>query len=333
MEQIGKRREFTIGKIKKLKKHLSRSDNFLGSNACVYSTGSFGRHEAGENSDLDVFIVSRPISICNGSSIEQASALRLLDEICLKAALIKATKELSIKEFDGDGRYLVHYTTHDLIANLGSPDDDAANTFTARLLLLLESAPLAGEEVYGAIIDDVIGAYWKDYNDHKHNFVPAFLANDILRLWRTFCVNYEARTNSDTTEKNIKRRQKNYTLKHSRLLTCFSGLLFLLATFKINKTVRPDDVKRMVSLSPTGRLEWMLREGKLSDASNEISDILERYERFLVAKSDDNKFRQMFETSEDTKQNMADAQAFSESVFIAINKIGENNIFHRLLLV
>jgi hypothetical protein len=55
--------------------------------------------------------------------------------------------------------------------------------------------------------------------------VPAFLANDILRIWRTFCVNYEARTETEPAEKKAKRKLKNYKLEHSRLLTCYSALL------------------------------------------------------------------------------------------------------------
>jgi len=113
------------------------------------------------------------------------------------------------------------------------------NTFTARLLLLLESSPLIGESVYQQITNDVIVAYWKDYEGHKSDFMP-IPANDILRMWRTFCVNYEARTQS-AQRRDGKRRLKNYKLKHSRLLTCYSALLYLLAVFSKNKTVSPTD--------------------------------------------------------------------------------------------
>jgi hypothetical protein len=75
---------------------------------------------------------------------------------------------------------------------------------------------------YKHVIEEVIAAYWRDYDDHKNEFVPAFLANDILRLWRTFCVNYEARTSTDPPHQRAKRRLKNYKLKHSRLLTSYS---------------------------------------------------------------------------------------------------------------
>jgi hypothetical protein len=118
--------------------------------------------------------------------------------------LIEMTRELRIPEFSGDGRYLVHYSVDDFTETLGTPEDDVTNTFTARLLLLLESRVLLEESVYRDVTEEVIAAYWRDYEDHKTDFMPAFLANDILRLWRTFCVNYEARTERVPDDERLK---------------------------------------------------------------------------------------------------------------------------------
>ena len=106
----------------------------------MYATGSFGRGEASSFSDLDLFIVGR--------SIDKRRALGNLDEICIKADLIDVTLELNIPEFSGDGAYLASYEILKLVNELGTPQDDAHNTFTARLLLLLESRALIGEPVY-----------------------------------------------------------------------------------------------------------------------------------------------------------------------------------------
>src|SRR5205807_2008244 len=128
-----------------------------------------------------------------------------------------------------DGQYLVHYTVDELKDTLGKPEDDSNNTFTARLLLLLESRPLLAEDIYSESIELVVDSYWRDFARHEKDFMPSFLANDILRLWRTFCVNYEARTKSEDVSQRAKRRLKNFKLKHSRLLTCYSGIVYLLA--------------------------------------------------------------------------------------------------------
>jgi hypothetical protein len=54
---------------------------------------------------------------------------------------------------------------HDFTKTLGTPEDDVTNTFTARLLLLLESCSLVEEAVYKEVIEEVIAAYWRDYED------------------------------------------------------------------------------------------------------------------------------------------------------------------------
>jgi predicted nucleotidyltransferase len=170
--------EWTSSRIEQLQATLSEAEKRSAGKACVYATGSFGRGEANPHSDLDLFIVGK-------ADGQGKRVLKRLDEICIKADLIEATRELKIPEFSGDGRYLEHYTVQELTRTLGTPDDDSINTFTARLLLLLESCPLLERAVYDEI-SEVIVAYWRDYEDHKNEFMPAFLANDILRLWRTY---------------------------------------------------------------------------------------------------------------------------------------------------
>lgn len=270
---IQRRRQETDERLSKIKISLGDAARLAEDKACVYATGSFGRGEAGQYSDLDLFIVGRTE---NGRR-----ALSNLDEICIKADLVEATRRLKIPDFSGDGEYLVHYEIAQLIKELGTPRDDAYNTFTARLLLLLESHPLIGDAVYDEAIDNVIAAYWRDFEDHKNNFIPAFLSNDILRLWRTFCVNYEANTRTEPLEKKIKRRIKNYKLKHSRLLTCYSALTYLLAVYMERDTVTPKDVQEMVKMRPTERLETLSTQRRFPTAQAKICELLGRYEEFL----------------------------------------------------
>ena len=131
------------------------------------------------------------------------------------------------------------------------------NTLTARMLMLLESKWLVGEETYNKAIEQVVEKYFRDFPNHQSEFVPAFLINDILRMWRTFCVNYEFyRKDGDSREKI-----KNLKLKFSRMLTCYSGIIYLLAIFSKNGTVLPSDVQTMVRVSPTERLEAITVEG------------------------------------------------------------------------
>jgi hypothetical protein len=264
----------------------------------------------------------------------EGSLLKRLDEICIKAELINAIRELNVPEFSGDGQYLTHYSVHDLTKTLGTPEDDVMNTFTARLLLLLESRALVGEAVYREIIEDVVAAYWRDYEDHKTDFMPAFLANDILRLWRTFCVNYEARTARVPEEKKAKGKLKNYKLKHSRLLTCYSAILYLLAIYGRQQTVTPKEAVAMIDLTPTERLEWLLGQPDLTRAHAKVTELLGHYERFLRATNNEEKeLIRKFMDTETSQSHMKDAYKFGDILFEVLTSIGSENRFHRLLVI
>jgi predicted nucleotidyltransferase len=321
-EILKRRRTETASRIEELRSRLQEAEKLLANKACVYVTGSFGRGEAGTFSDLDLFIA--------GKNSGDDRLLSPLDEILVKADLIEAVRSFGIPDFSGDGEYLDHYSVTELVGTLGTPEDDVSNTFTARLLLLLESRPLLESKVYQDVIAPVVTAYWRDYQDHKNEFVPAFLANDILRLWRTFCVNYEARTSTDPPAKKAKRKLKNYKLKHSRLLTCYSALLYLLFVYSKRKTVSPTDVIDMIKLMPTERLEWLQGETHLG----KIEDLIRCYEAFLEeTNAAEAELIDRFLDREKSRQYFKAANQLGDLVFEVLETIGDANRFYRLLVV
>lgn len=329
-ELLERRRRETRTRLELLRKELDDADSIAAGRACVYATGSFARGEASGHSDLDLFIV--------GLGTVEERQLRKLDETCLKAALIGVTRKFGIPDFSGDGEYLRHYTVDELVGSLGSAQDDATNTFTARLLLMLESHPLLGEETYDIAIDAVLSAYWRDYADHDQSFMPAFLANDVLRIWRTFCVNYEARTTTEPAEKKAKRKLKNYKLKHSRLLTCYSALAELLAVFKQEGTVSPAAAKAMIRRSPTERLEWLKSYPGSTVAGACADALLAKYEQFLTeTDASEQELVERFLDPETGRRLFAEAYAFGDQMFALLEAIGrdghEASRFYRLLLV
>lgn len=326
-DYLTSRRGATDARLERLRHDLQAAQTIAGDRACVYLTGSFARGEASAHSDLDLFIM--------GKGTEEKRALRRLDEICIKADLIETTRKHGIPDFSRDGEYLVHYTVNALTGTLGSQQDDASNTFTARLLLLLESRPLLGKPVYDETIQDVVAAYWGEFADHKNNFVPGFLVNDILRLWRTFCVNYEARTSRDPAEKKAKRKLMNYKLKHSRLLTCYSALAYFLALFADKGTVSPVDALAMVRLSPTQRLEWLLSAPGVVDAAKvKVHELLAAYEVFLrrTDASEDSLIHQFMDPSA-ASEPFAPANQFGEKIYELTQLLGRDTRLHRLLTV
>ena len=100
MGELARRRSETIGRIGELRSRLTEAEAVAKDKACVFATGSFGRREASPYSDLDLFIVGKRDGRPGPGGIE-GSVLKGLDEICIKADLIKATRELKIPEFSG----------------------------------------------------------------------------------------------------------------------------------------------------------------------------------------------------------------------------------------
>jgi predicted nucleotidyltransferase len=324
-ELLNQRRSSTDQRILSLQEALKEAETLCGDLACVYAIGSYGRGEAGKHSDLDLFMA--------GGGTKEKRALSRLTEIRIKADLIEVTEKQGYPPFSGDGEYLEHYTIGELTNSLGTPEDDATNTFTARLLWLLGRSIL-GKSVYQKLTDDVIGAYWGDYEKYKNSFKPAFLVNDILRMWRTFCVNYEARTSREPAEKNAKRKIKNYKLKHSRLMTCYSGLLYLLAVYKMNETVTPVDAKTMVTLSPTQRIEWLATQEAFANAHEKLRELMVCYEKFLQ-KTDISETDLISIFLDKTKRTeyLKDDEFFGDLMSDVLQLVGENNSLYRLLIV
>ena len=131
-----------------------------------------------------------------------------------------------------------------------------------------------------------------------------------------------------------KGKLKNYKLKHSRLLTCYSAILYLVAVHEANGSVHPQDARDMIALTPTGRLEWLKQQSYLSDAYEVLDKLLEQYEQFLAVTSvAEEELLKRFMDKEISKRYMEAAYQFGDLVFDALTCIGKRSRFHRLLVV
>lgn len=148
------------------------------------------------------------------------------------------------------------------------------------------------------------------------------------------CVNYEARTERSPDEKRIKRKTKNYKLKFSRMLTCYSALLYLLAIYQRDGTVSPADARVMTSLSPTKRLEWLLAQHAVAHAHEDIRDLLAQYENFLAITCVGEKdLIKQFTNRDVGRRHIAEASKFGDAMFRALMEIGNESALHRLIVV
>jgi predicted nucleotidyltransferase len=331
---LKKARSESTGRFEALRTELSEAERLIAGRACVYATGSFGRLEAGPLSDLDLFIVVTTQHSDKGK-IRQLDGI---EEIKLKYHLITAVERQGIAKFDAGGRYLESHGIEDFVLALGSRNDDFQNTLTGRLLLLLESRPLLGGDIYDRLLNDVVNAYFLDYPANKTKFVPSFLINDILRMWRTFCVNYEF----DRKKGNDDIKIKNLKLKFARMITCYSAILYLLSRHVGAGSVSPEDVKAMVALTPTERLEQLQRGSCLADPDAQsifaarIDRVIGEYSRFLelTHRPKEHVLAEYREQAANWKMSSYRfGQEFAEAVAMLGTSKGEFDGLYRMILI
>lgn len=268
--------EFCEKQLEKLKRKIEASEIIQSrSDFCIYTTGSYARQEAGENSDLDLFF------IYENSEDKFPKIIKTL----IDSELIKICNDMRLPEFSGDGEYLEIHNIKEIYKELGSRNDDYTNFFTARMLLLLESKSIHNKDLYDKIIKNTVQRYYVDFATHKHDFLPVFLVNDIIRFWRTMCLNYEHNRSSkinpsDTKEiKELKKNKahvKNLKLKFSRKLMCFS---FLLSILYEEGVLNKNKIIDIVNRSPLERLKYLSQTHP--NLNDNITKIYDLYSWFL----------------------------------------------------
>lgn len=188
-------------------------------------------------------------------------------KILIDSELIRVSRQLDFPPFSNDAQYLEIHSLKEMLDKLGGPEDDFKNFFTARMLLLLESRPVFGEMTYQRILTSIIGAYFRDYHDHTGDFRPLFLVNDILRFWKTLCLNYENKRNRpEDREKKNKHHVRNLKLKFSRLLICFSTIIPLV----VSRSSSPEDILRLTDVSPLDRILNLVNNDKQERIYNQL---------------------------------------------------------------
>lgn len=239
----------------------------------VFCAGSLARNEAGDKSDLDLFITAN----------DDGGSFGRLFRFGLFWKLMELNRELEYPPFSNDGEYLEIHGMKELKSGTGSRFDDSKNLFTARILLILESQYLANENIYREHRREVIEHYYRDRDRNgMERFRPLFILNDLLRYWRTVCLNYEERRH-DT---NRPFRKKNVNLKFSRKLTIFGTVLPLV--------MQPIDssemFEKLCEKTPLERLAMGLDLLGNADLKKRWSGILDICEEFLSWKEKPEEF-------------------------------------------
>lgn len=239
----------------------------------VLVCGSYARREAAGPSDVDYFLVPREESEDNQRHINDINSI---------------ITQLGLKLPSSGGPFARLRTRESIIENIGGAYDSNDN-ITQRMLLLLEGDWLFNEEGFRKLRREILSTYLRgDIPEHQ---VALFLLNDIIRYWRTICVDYEYKT----TEEDKPWAIRNIKLVFSRKLLYASGLFSVALTADMSKEKK---IERLEELFDEPPLERIVRI--CGRAATER--MLRCYEAFLDCISDD-KSRRHLEQLEGSERN------------------------------
>lgn len=205
----------------------------------VAVAGSLGRMEACPLSDVDYIILSYEPTQNVVGDLEQ---------------LRSVVAELELSGPKPGGVFSTQSSLHELIDNVGTASENLS-LLARRVLLLVESQPVFRDDNFQIALDAVFDRYAAQVmREPSKHFV--FLLNDLIRYFRSVCVNYE----STFWRENEKWPIRNLKLRHSRVLM-YAGLLVLIgAASGRDSSHRIGYIRDRLHLTPLERLAVVYAE-------------------------------------------------------------------------
>jgi hypothetical protein len=244
--------------------------------------GSWGRAEVTSGSDDDYMVlvqgdkrdVVRP-------SIEQ-----------LKAVLNRAPSD--------QGPFGKPVFSDRMVKRIGLERDKNSN-LSRRMLFLLESVCATNEEVYDAVRDELVGDYLdKSVRDYQ---TPRFLLNDVIRYWRTICVDFAGKEREGSGKWGI----RNAKLRTSRKILFAGGLLPVFECAWLEKREMSEFLHHQLQMPPTDRIAEAFLKHHAADSGGRA---LGAYDDFLGLLND-SACREELEAV--TREQAETSRSFSEA--------------------
>jgi hypothetical protein len=308
----------------------------IGDHTTFILTGSGGRGEMTEGSDIDGYVVR-----VHGEPDPEHDQLLL-------AATRAALEELKLPELDRGGEFLAMTTASSLVDCLGSADDDHTNALTTRMLFLLEGRPLVGEGAFRALSKHVQNTYRSTAKEHADDFLPFFLVNDIIRYWRTVLLNHEDRLrqkraelakhglSGDALDETVlaHRKYRSQKLRFPRCLTCFSALAYVLAMAPTDDdSISESDEQEMFDLTPMERMQRIAETR--SHAKERVEAMIEMYAGYLARSSGEKAelIERLLKDDPFARETSSEGLRFTEEMFHLIQELGNGSRLHRQMLI
>lgn len=196
------------------------------------------------------------------------------------------------------------------------------------------------EPLYADVLLEVIGFYYRDYADKRERFRPYALINDILRYWRTLCLQYEHQRRTKRDEAGEKEADivafkadsalANLKLRYSRLALCFSMVAMLVGE---PAGISPERVREMCQIVPSERWDHAAQRDSSGKASVLVPQILEAYEEFLTLVSGKTTILGRLRDPDERRSLRDRASRFGDLVFELLNHVAVSDEQFRRLVV
>lgn len=250
--------KFSAGVLKTIQAHLNSELDMA--NVMIAVAGSIGRMEASSQSDVDFIVI--------GDGTLDIQKIHEISDKILKKCGLEPPKP--------DGVFSCGSSLSSLLEGVGSANENLGE-LARRMLLLLEARPVFNDAFYNRVINAVFERYAGDVRRENHKQF-AFLINDLIRYFRSICVNYQ----STFWRENERWPLRNLKLRHSRVVM-YAGLLFLLGQASCySGNERVTFVRNHLLLTPLDRIALVYHESK-DDGFFRVAGL---YDVFLSSMSD-----------------------------------------------
>lgn len=286
-----------INSVEQIVTKVLKDSNISPDEICVVVVGSVGRSEAMDGGGADIDLI--PILKFD----ESAERFRGTNDDSIDARLREAIRsELQVKVSKGDDLTKADSILQVSSADTIGTDKDSSGMLTKRILILTEGRQAGGEYPIRDVRQSILDAYASQERTRGRHVLS--LCNDVARYYRTLCIEYKGRIDSEAKAWAT----RNMKLRHSRKFWYFSTML-MMADIGLS-TVEPEDaaaaILNALEVAPMVRLLKALPE----DVRPACRELLERFIWFIEFMSTQENREALESVSHDSRRQLTSSNPF-----------------------